>query len=507
MSIQLRSILPEYTSNTYYLPINLSGSNNFVNFYSSNLIFLPANNTLLSYNVRATGTGFIFPDGTVQTTASSGGASEPSLGVSGTYGNTSYVPVVTVAANGRVTSVVNTAISGVSEPALGVSGTYGNTTFVPVVTVSSNGRVTSVVNTAISFPAEPSLGISGTYGNTSYVPVITVAANGRITNVVNTAITASGGGVSASGYLANSIIFANTTGYLSNTSGLQFISSNNTLLSYNVRATGTGFIFPDGTVQTTAGGGTGLSSGIVTVGTYGNTSYVPVITVDTYGRVTNVVNTAISGASEPALGVSGTYGNTTFVPVVTVAANGRITNVVNTAISTTLAQAAFDKANTDVTNITTTAGTYGNTSYVPVVTVAANGRITAVTNTAISANAEIIYVIDGSGLVLSTGFKGALEVPFNCTINGFTMLADQSGNVAIQINKDTYTNALTTFTPLLNTGANTINLVNQIKNTSTTLTNWNTTINTSDILTYNVSSILSPTNITRLSVCLKVTKS
>jgi hypothetical protein len=87
------------------------------------------------------------------------------------------------------------------------------------------------------------------------------------------------------------------------------------------------------------------------------------------------------------------------------------------------------------------------------------------------------------------------------------MLADQSGNVAIQINKDTYTNALTTFTPLLNTGANTINLVNQIKNTSTTLTNWNTTINTGDILTYNVSSILSPTNITRLSVCLKVTKS
>jgi len=108
----------------------------------------------------------------------------------------------------------------------------------------------------------------------------------------------SGGGVSASGYLANSIIFANTTGYLSNTSVLQFISSNNTLITSNVKST-TGFIFPDGTIQTTAGGagGAGISPGIVTPGTYGNTSYVPVITVDTYGRVTNISNVAISSAN------------------------------------------------------------------------------------------------------------------------------------------------------------------------------------------------------------------
>tara|TARA_R110000868_G_scaffold6296_1_gene35913 strand:+ start:385 stop:1233 length:849 start_codon:yes stop_codon:yes gene_type:complete len=38
-------------------------------------------------------------------------------------------------------------------------------------------------------------------------------------------------------YRANSIIFANTTGYLSNTSSLQFFTSNNTLVSSNVVAT------------------------------------------------------------------------------------------------------------------------------------------------------------------------------------------------------------------------------------------------------------------------------
>ena len=51
--------------------------------------------------------------------------------------------------------------------------------------------------------------------------------------------------------------------------------------------------------------------------------------------------------------------------------------------STTLAQAAFDKANTDVTSITATAGVYGNTTFVPVITLTANGRISSITNTAI----------------------------------------------------------------------------------------------------------------------------
>ena len=52
--------------------------------------------------------------------------------------------------------------------------------------------------------------------------------------------------------------------------------------------------------------------------------------------------------------------------------------------------AAFAQANTDYTTISTTAGTFGNASYVPVFTVAANGRITAVTNTAITGSGATI---------------------------------------------------------------------------------------------------------------------
>ena len=49
-----------------------------------------------------------------------------------------------------------------------------------------------------------------------------------------------------------------------------------------------------------------------------------------------------------------------------------------------LAQAAFDKANTDVTSISATAGVYGNATYTPIVTVAANGRISDISTIAIS---------------------------------------------------------------------------------------------------------------------------
>ena len=48
------------------------------------------------------------------------------------------------------------------------------------------------------------------------------------------------------------------------------------------------------------------------------------------------------------------------------------------------ANAAFTQANTDVTNISISTGVYGGASVAPVITVAANGRIIAVSNVSIS---------------------------------------------------------------------------------------------------------------------------
>ena len=47
------------------------------------------------------------------------------------------------------------------------------------------------------------------------------------------------------------------------------------------------------------------------------------------------------------------------------------------------ANSAFAKANTDFTNITAAAATYGNAISIPSITLTANGRVSAISNTAI----------------------------------------------------------------------------------------------------------------------------
>ena len=88
--------------------------------------------------------------------------------------------------------------------------------------------------------------------------------------------------------------------------------------------------------------------------------------------------------------------------------------------STTLAQAAFDKANTDVTSISATAGVYGNATYVPVITLAANGRISSITNTAIS----------GIGGGTDYGF-GVIYTPNNSVYANATSANDQINFVGV----------------------------------------------------------------------------
>ena len=176
--------------------------------------------------------------------------------------NTDTLTITAATANGI--NVLNPATKTIS---IGLrnsgvsSGTYGNTTSIPSVTVDSFGRITSISNNSIVVPPGTSiiansgqltansstgtvaLGLattgvsSGQYGSASQTPVITVDTFGRITSL-NTVPT-TGSTTTPQTFLPNAIIFANSTGFLTNTSQLLYATSNNTIIAPSILLNGT----------------------------------------------------------------------------------------------------------------------------------------------------------------------------------------------------------------------------------------------------------------------------
>jgi hypothetical protein len=110
--------------------------------------------------------------------------------------------------------------------------------------------------------------------------------------------------------------------------------------------------------------------------------------------------------------------------------------------------------------------------------------------------------IDGGGSAITTGVKGYIAVPYNCTIIEATMLADTSGSAVVDVWKDAYANYPPTVADTITASAKpTISAA--VKSKDTTLTGWTTTITAGDTIGFNVDSA---STITRLHVLLKVRK-
>lgn len=125
----------------------------------------------------------------------------------------------------------------------------------------------------------------------------------------------------------------------------------------------------------------------------------------------------------------------------------------------------------------------------------------AVAAAASAGGAEIVFTIDGLGAAPSAGSKGFLEIPFNCTINSWTLLSDVAGSITVDIKKSTYSGFPTTTSI---TASATPALATAQKAQSSTLTGWTTTLTAGDILEYVVTG--TPATLTRATINLKVTR-
>lgn len=115
---------------------------------------------------------------------------------------------------------------------------------------------------------------------------------------------------------------------------------------------------------------------------------------------------------------------------------------------------------------------------------------------------EFEFIIDGGGSAISTGQKGYLEVPFAMTITGWTLVADQSGSIVVDVWKTPYGS----FPP---SGANSITgadkptLSTARSNQNAAVSLWSVSLAAGDILAYNVDSAAT---VTRVTLSIRGTK-
>ncbi len=307
---------------------------------------------------------------------SSGALTLKNVGTSGTYGSSSLIPVLTTDAQGRVSAVINTAISGLTAANLSAgdfsgkitSGTYS-------INISGNSA------TATNFSGSLSGDVSGTQTTTS------------VDKIKGTAL----GSTTA------------TSGNLLIASGTQWVTKS---LSNDATIDSAGVL----TLKNTG-----------TAGTYGSALNIPVFVTDAQGRVTGVTNTAISGLTNSNLSGSAGITNANLL-------NSSITTAGNSGSGSVSLGGGLTFTGGGITNIVASGSTLTITSTEADSLSSVTGR-GASTSTALTLNGGVTTTTS-TALTLDSGTTGAVSIGTGSNAKTVT-IGNTTGATALNLNAGT----------------------------------------------------------------------
>jgi hypothetical protein len=285
------------------------------------------------------------------------------------------------------------------------AGQYGSTTAIPVITVAANGRVSNVSTVVI----DTQFTVAGNTGSGSQAGGGTLTIQGGNTGIVTT-VTGSGGSETVTISTDNTIVRSNTTAV-----GAQIIATDlqiagNLIVSGTATYVNTSIVQTnDSLIQLASNNTVGDVIDIGFVGLYNNGANVMSGLIRDAGdknyylfkdvsvsslSANNISNNLFTVANTATL-YANLRANTADIGILT-ANTANIGSIIltsalpigsggtNNTTFTTGSLTFFDGTKLASFANTGTAGTYANASHVPVFTTDAYGRVSAVTNTAIS---------------------------------------------------------------------------------------------------------------------------